>query len=537
MLIGGPRDLPDRQRTMRDTIAWSFDLLSPAEQVCFRRLAVFAGDFSLPAAAAIGSVESPAEAPVDLVGSLVDQSLLRKRADADGEPRYLMLETIREYGLEQLVLAGEEAETRQRHADYYYALLESITPTPRWPATPARVHLIDAERDNLRSALAWLDGAGDAERLLRMILRLLVLWIIFGQISEGRRWFARALERGDMLPAFMRGMALGNAATLASFQGDSESALPLIQEGLELVETVADPTIDDRFEIALMMQQSSFTFLTQGNYEQAEHWIKRALMAYHELGSDENVSGAQGMLALVDYGQGNLRRAHELCDTAAALARASGSPAYAADALEFGAFVACASGNYAKAAALIDEAFVQGEVAGLYMGPAGRMATVALVASGFESHEVAARLFGVADLLAQTHGRPFALPQRPVFEQAVAATRAALGEDRFAAAWAAGRALTPGEAVAEARSFLATAYSAPVPATVDAPGPGEVHGVTHREMEVLRLVADGRSDREIAETLFIGPATVRTHLTSIFGKLEVSSRTAAVAAARRHGIL
>jgi predicted ATPase/DNA-binding CsgD family transcriptional regulator len=536
LLTGGPRDLPDRQRTMRDTIAWSFDLLSPAEQVCFRRLAVFAGAFTLPAAEAVGGVESREET-IDLVGSLVDQSLLRKQADAGGEPRYLTLETVREYGLEQLVLAGEEAETRQRHADYYVALLESITPSPRWPATPARVRLIDAERDNLRAVLAWLDAVGDAEHLLHMILRLWVLWATFGQVSEGRRWFSRILEHGDALSPFVRGMALGNAGTLATFQGDGERALRLIEEGLELVETVADPTLDDRFEIALMMRQYGFTLLTLGHYEEAESWVERSLTTFRELGSEENVAGSRHMLASAAYGRGNLTRAQELYEATEAQARATGSAGYIASALDGRALVSCARGDYAQAANAIDEAFAQGALAGIYAGPPRRLAIVAVVATGAGEYESAARWFGAADIVAQMHGTPFALPDGPQFEGAIATVRAALGEDRFVAAWTAGRALTHEEAVSQARSFLAASYLVPDSAGGGAPDPGKEHILTHREMEVLQLVADGRSDRDIADTLFIGPSTVRTHLTSIFAKLDVNSRTAAVAAARRRGIL
>jgi DNA-binding CsgD family transcriptional regulator len=165
------------------------------------------------------------------------------------------------------------------------------------------------------------------------------------------------------------------------------------------------------------------------------------------------------------------------------------------------------------------------------------LAIVAVVAIGAGEYESAARWFGAADIVAQMHGTPFALPDGPQFEGAIATVRAALGEDRFVAAWAAGRALTHEEAVSQARSFLATAYLAPDSAGGDAPDPGKEHGLTYREMEVLQLVADGRSERDIADTLFIGPSTVRTHLTSIFAKLDVNSRTAAVAAARRRGIL
>jgi DNA-binding CsgD family transcriptional regulator len=143
-------------------------------------------------------------------------------------------------------------------------------------------------------------------------------------------------------------------------------------------------------------------------------------------------------------------------------------------------------------------------------------------------------LLGAAEVLAVRMGTPFLLPNRPVYERAAAGARASLGEDRFTTAWTAGQALAPEAAIAVAKAFLATVdRGAMAPAPTN---PAEVAGLTPREVDVLKLVADGYSDREIAATLFVGPATVRTHLANAFGKLEVGSRTAAVAACHRLGI-
>ncbi len=168
LLTEGPRDQPARLRSMRDAIAWSYDLLAPEEQCLFRRLAVFVGGFDLAAAAAIADNA----AVLSRMTALVDASLVRpitpNSDGANAAPRFTMLETVREFGLEQLALRGEEDRARQLHADHFDAVVEAITPTSRWPATTARIRLIDTEKGNLRAALTWLAQIGEIERYLRL---------------------------------------------------------------------------------------------------------------------------------------------------------------------------------------------------------------------------------------------------------------------------------------------------------------------------------------------------------------------------------
>jgi DNA-binding CsgD family transcriptional regulator len=240
-------------------------------------------------------------------------------------------------------------------------------------------------------------------------------------------------------------------------------------------------------------------------------------------------------LGVVAYGQGDLRQARARCEAAVALAREAGSPLFAAFGLAGLGLVAGECGDHTGAAAAFAEAFALGQQAEDHQGTALRLAGVAVLAGGCGSPETAARLLGAAGAQNLSLGMSFPLPERAAYERARAGARAALGEERFAAAWAAGQVLPPEAAVAAALAFVAALP--PVPVTTAPAGSAVGHGLTPREAEVLRLVADGRSDREIAETLFIGPRTVRAHLTSIFGKLGVGSRTAAVAAARRDGLL
>jgi predicted ATPase/DNA-binding SARP family transcriptional activator len=199
LLTWGPRDLPARQQTMRHTIAWSYDLLSAEERRLFRRLAIFAGGCTLEAAETVCNVSGDsAPAVLDGMAALVEQSLLRQDERAEGQPYFTMLETIREYGLEQLVTSGELADVQRRYTSYYVAMAETAEPELRGPHQVAWLDRLEREHDNLRAALArCLATAGQAELGLRLAARLGWFWYLHGHLSEGRRWLQQALAQTE----------------------------------------------------------------------------------------------------------------------------------------------------------------------------------------------------------------------------------------------------------------------------------------------------------------------------------------------------
>ncbi len=185
LLVGGARDLPARQRTMRDAIAWSYDLLDAGEQQLFRRLAVFAGGWTLEAAEG-GCGEGDPGAVLDVLASLVDKSLARQAHGEAGEARFDMLETIREYGLERLAASGEEADVRRAHALHYLALAEQAEPALKGPDSLAWLARLEAEHNNLRAALAWARDNAEVEVGLRLAGALRDFWWRRSLLSEGR---------------------------------------------------------------------------------------------------------------------------------------------------------------------------------------------------------------------------------------------------------------------------------------------------------------------------------------------------------------
>ena len=248
LLIGGARDLPARQQTLRRTIDWSYDLLDTAEQKLFRRLAVFAGGRTLAAIAAVCNAEGDmAFDALDGVASLVDKSLLRKQDGVGGEPRFVLLETIHEYASEKLQESGETEELRLRHALYFLALAEEAEPELGGARRAVWLDRLEEEHDNLRAALAWsrsqVSGEDAARRLatgLRLGGALLGFWDSRGHFTEGRAHLAPLLARSaTSAPTAARAKALITVGRLAWDQGDLTEARSLHEESLAIYESRA----------------------------------------------------------------------------------------------------------------------------------------------------------------------------------------------------------------------------------------------------------------------------------------------------------
>jgi predicted ATPase/class 3 adenylate cyclase len=307
VLTGGARDLPARQQTLRDAIAWSYDLLDAAEQVLSRRLAVFAGGCTLEAAEAVCNSAADLEVDVfDGLASLVDKSLLRQAEVPDGEPRFAMLETVREFGLERLAASGEADAVRRAHAAFYLALAEDAAPALTGPTQVAWLDRLEQEHGDLRAALGWALGHGEAETGLRLAGALSSFWWEHGHFAEGRVWLERALA-GDDTPSRARAKALDGAAGIAEAQGDFVACGRFSEEALALCRQLGDQR-----GVATKLQGLAVLAGLKGDIERATTLSEEGLALARELGDRREI-----VYALIPLGELATFRAER--DRAAAL--------------------------------------------------------------------------------------------------------------------------------------------------------------------------------------------------------------------------
>jgi non-specific serine/threonine protein kinase len=523
------RDRPARLRTMRDAVAWSYDLLTPAERTLFRRLSVFAGGCTQDVAfAVLGPVGDPGLNLLDGLTSLVDKNLLRQVAQSGDEPRFAMLETIRDYGLEQLDVHGEAEATWQRMAAWCLEMVETSVPDQFGPAQRRCLDLFEAEHDNLRAVLAWAVDGGEAETAQRLVAAMIRFWYVRGHLTEGRSWAERALASGSSSDA-VRARAMTSTGWLAAYQGDDHRALELEAAGLALSREVGDARW-----VGLASSALGLLMEDQGRFAEARTHHEEALHLFRSTSDALWPPYALNGLGLAAYEQGEIDRAAAYFEDALGEFRASDNTYGAGFVLTNLAKVARARGDFARASVLFAEGLVLRWEHRDMLGITGCLRGLASVAALTDRFERAARLFGAAEALREVVGAP--VPRHHArYDRAVASVRADLGADAFAATWAAGRALPLADAVAEAMMISSGSTSDALPG--DTPSLGEEHGLTPREVGVLRLIAAGHTNPEIAEALFITTRTAQTHVQHILDKLDVSNRAEAAVYATKHGLL
>jgi non-specific serine/threonine protein kinase len=531
VLTGGLRDAPARLRTMRDAIAWSHDLLEAEEQRCFRRLSAFRGGFDLAAAAAVeGGLDEGAA--LDLVASLVDNSLLRREARRDvpdaATPRYRMLETVREFGQEQLAARGETEDARRAHALHFLALAEQVAPEWWGPEPGTWLDRLEAERENLRAALEWATAQEDVEIACRLATALEWLWRIRGPVREGIAWTERVLRQSAAAPAGLRAQLLSCAGDLAAVEGDSARAAALLEAAIALARDVGDRQI-----LIPAVAWAGYAATLRGDDARAEPLLEESLALARAAGDRPRIAGALGVLAGVKRRRGDHERAAALLEEASAVCDDARVAYHGANIVSFRAAVLAEQGDYARAEDLYRDSLRQLWSMGERRDFAGALAGYAWTVAAQGDPERAARLCGTVDAWIEVAGvtlPPFGQTNR---ERARAAAQAGLEAAAFEAARASGRALPPEQVLSDLIQ---------PPSSADVGGAGTTmpaharFGLTERELDVLRLLPSS-TYREIAGRLFVSERTVEHHVHNICAKFGVHHRRAAVEVARQHGLI
>lgn len=451
MLRDGPIDQPDRLRTMYDAIGWSLDLLTPSERRLFADLAVFSGGFSLAAAEAVweeGTNEVPL--PLELLGSLVDQSLVQSRSGQEGETRFGMLETIREVAWEELEAAGRSTLIRDRHAAYFGDLAERAYADLWGPRQRAWLNQLDTEHDNLRAALSWLSASGQVDPLVRLAGALGSFWLYRGHASEGRATLERALaqaDSGDVAPTTLA-RALFRLATLLTEQDVFDRANELLERA-----RVIQHELGDREGVGHVLSWLGAVAERRGDDVVAGQRYAEALAVFREMNDDSLISFALANLSDTAYRQGDLCIASELGRDALAAARAADDAVGTIVALGSCAQVELAEGHADAAFAALDESLTLSVHTGYQSGIANSLRAFAALALATRRPDLAVRLLGAAENVQEQAGIHRFLNQR-LSDETLAGVGTAMAAADFAAAWAAGRALSLTGAIDEARSTL-----------------------------------------------------------------------------------
>jgi tetratricopeptide (TPR) repeat protein len=474
---------------------WSYNLLSAHEQSCFRRLAVFAGSFSLEAAEAV-CAGAPGDAydVLELLSSLIDKSLVLVE-QRSGAARYRLLEPIRQYSQDKLQVFAEAEQVRRTHRDWYARLAERAEAEMAGARQKRAFDRLEAEHDNLRAAIGWSLEHQEAETAARIGAAIRLFWLLRGYMSEGRSFLERALA-GFSARNAVRAKALNAAAILASLQDDYKTARTLAEESLELSRelgerqqtgyalyilgrlariegsyTAAVTFLEESLalfrelrqndNIALVLSDFGLTVLYLGEYERAAALCEQSLALARELGDPRGIASWLANLGTVTLARGDDKRAQELCEESLAIRRALGYKGGCAHTLSILGHIALTQGASERAAACYTESLTLSQETGGQEGIATALEGLAAVAGAQGQPAGAARLYGFAEALRALLGAPLPPIDRPAYQRSVAALRAQLGEPTFRSVWAAGHALTREEAIAEAVQVDAREYAPP----------------------------------------------------------------------------
>lgn len=588
VLTGGPRDLPSRQRTMRDAIRWSYDLLAPDEQVVFRRLAICSGSFSLGAATDI--VDFPVEAgevadgPIDVLDSmlsLLDKSLIIRVDQGENEYRFRMLETIREFGLGRLNEVGETDVVRRRVLRFFTDLVVSFEFDLIGPNQHIILRRLDQEVGNLRLALQSgldLDGTASVEGV-RLASGLWRYWLVRGQLSEGSRWLSRSLNVATGVPVGVRALALNNLGNLALELSQYTKAHACYMQSMELYETIDDNSgmgdelnnlgllelIQGKFDAARVLLERSLSIRRQigdtialpntlsnlgdiacfeEDYDLSDTYHGEALAIRREIGNKRGIALSLSNLGMVAYLRGDTDGAERWYSEGMEYATEVDDQFGKAGILLGQGKVAVRRGQLKPGMALLTQSLLILR----QMGSRRLLADVvdALAAAHDKRFQSAARLIGSTSTMREGHQIGITHRSRLEINELLTELHGELGEAGFQSAFESGKRQSLETAVDEA-IMLAGAISdaedlrlarEQAESGVDTSElAAEELGLTPREREVLILLAQGLSDKEIADSLFISPRTAMTHVGNILAKLGVNKRTLAASVAVRKGLV
>ena len=483
LLTRGQRDLPARQRTLRDAIAWSYDLLDTDEKKLFGQLGVFAGGFSVEAAAAICG--SKHEGALEKISRLVEKNLLRSE-DAGDVRRFGMLEILREFAWESLP-SSEASKILEDHARFFMSLAEAETEL-KGPVKQGWLISIEREHDNLLAALRWSIENSQVEIGLRLVCGLWRFWSVRGRLTEGREWLTKTLAIVPSRPISLRSKALLGAGQLACMQNDFEAGQRLLKESLALAEEVGDKEmaafalnslgiavrsqgdftggrmlhdrslalfqeLGHKWGTALVLNSLGVTARAEGRYGKAKALHEQSLPLFRELGDNKSIGRALMNLGIIMERDSRYGEAQELVEESLSLFQEQGERVGTTEALFQLGQLARRRGEFARACALLTQCLTISKELGDKETIASSLEEFAACACKQGDALAATRLLGAAEALREAIKLPIPPAYLPDHEQCASTARTLLGVERFSQEWARGKAMPLQQAIEHAQSL------------------------------------------------------------------------------------
>lgn len=533
---------PPRQQTLQAAIDWSYQLLTPGEQLLFRVLGVFAGSFSLEAAVAICGGEIDEYETIDLVASLVDKSLLVVD-EQDAEPRYRLLETIRDYSRDKLTLSGEMPQVQSRFFKWYMELAERAEPELQSSNQLVWLDRLEAELDNIRATISSASDLGDVATAGRTTAALWWFWCLRGYISEGRGWYGRVIALPwDEEHRAVRAKLLLSAGIVATIGGDMLAARAYLEESISLQDSHTEARIASYSKGNL-----GFVMYLLGD-SAGKPLMEENLVEMRGIGDQWAVAMGLNSAAEIALMESNRKATQTFAEEGLQAARQSGDRLLIAESLRILGRVRFEERDYERAAHLYAESLRLAWTLGGTISSALGLVALASLAANQGQPVRAVRLFGAAQALLDARGATFQPQDQQEIDRQIEAARAQLDSAAWMAAWAEGQDMQLEQlvqfALEQEDSKPSVSTSAPgnaaAPALLTAPWVASIDlpdGLTEREVEVLRLVTSGQTVRQVAEQLCLSAWTVQAHIRSIYSKIGVTSRSAATRYAVAHGLI
>jgi len=539
-LTSGSRNAPLRQRTLMAAIDWSYTLLTTKEQAMLQRLSIFTGGASLEAmevvciGGEIGSVDV-----LEIISHLVDKSLVTASRLKRGETRYRLLETIREYALGKLVESQGMESIKDRHLDYYLQLAEELWMKIRGPEYFVWVERSETELDNLRAALGWALKSQNADRGLRLVSSLAPIWFTYGHFREGRDWLEKALQhrRGALPTSIARALLILGLMLIGKEGRDLDRAGMALDESLDLYQEA-----DDKQGISDALNYLGLRAMHTQDLAEAKRFLNESLALRHEIGDAWGIGHTLQNFAPIALQEGDYESAKTYAEeTIAWFERAGSQHRVALNLMDF-AYIAELEGDLTRAVNLMTESILK-------LAPYNKLIDIAdgleeLAALEFKREDLkrAALLYGAVQTLRETHHVPiwldFGLQDS---KKILTKVQESLSERAFVRFWGKGRAMN----LEQVLEFLQQGSNEPTVLNAEEKSslPSMRAGstveekawfqLTARERDVMRLLAEGHSNLDIAQKLFLSGKTVRNYISNIYRKLQISSRGEAILLARK----